>query len=271
MATTVERQSFIRPDGKEKVTGAGRYTADVSLTAQLHARFRYADHPRARILGIDTSKARALPGVLAVLTHEDVPDVLYGQMVKDRRLFAKEEVRFEADIVAAVAAMTPEQAAQAAALIEVEYEPLPPITDPVQALEADTPLVHQAWSSYEADDALNRRGNVLGHSTIVKGDADKAISTADVVVRSRYIADGSHGVPIEPRAIVAQWQGDRVTVWSSTQTPFAARSGVAYTLGIRESHVRIIVPLLGGGFGSKCDFHFEAHVAALARATGRPV
>ncbi len=271
MATTVERQSFIRPDGKEKVTGAGRYTADVSLTAQLHARFRYADHPRARILGIDTSKARALPGVLAVLTHEDVPDVLYGQMVKDRRLFAKEEVRFEADIVAAVAAMTPEQAAQAAALIEVEYEPLPPITDPVQALEADTPLVHQAWSSYEADDALDRGGNVLGHSTIVKGDADKAISTADVVVRSRYIADGSHGVPIEPRAIVAQWQGDRVTVWSSTQTPFAARSGVAYTLGIRESHVRIIVPLLGGGFGSKCDFHFEAHVAALARATGRPV
>ena len=91
------------------------------------------------------------------------------------------------------------------------------------------------------------------------------------VVRSRYVADGSHGVPIEPRAVVAQWQGDRVTVWTSTQTPFAARSGVAETLGIPESNVRIIVPLLGGGFGSKCDFHYEAHVAALARATGRPV
>ena len=110
MAATVEEQTFIRPDGKEKVTGAGRYTADVTLPGQLHARFRYADHPRARIIPIDASKAKALAGVLAVLTHEDVPDVLYGQMVKDRRLFAKEEVRFEADVVAAVAAMTPELA-----------------------------------------------------------------------------------------------------------------------------------------------------------------
>ena len=109
--------TFIRPDGKEKVTGSGRYTADLNLTGQLHAKLRYADHPHARILRIDASKARALPGVLAVLTHEDVPDVLYGGMVQDRRLFAKERVRFEADVVAAVAALTPEIAAEAAALI----------------------------------------------------------------------------------------------------------------------------------------------------------
>jgi CO/xanthine dehydrogenase Mo-binding subunit len=271
VAATTEQQPFIRPDGKEKVTGAGRYTADLSITAQLHARFRYADHPRARIVGIDTSKARALAGVHAVLTHEDVPDVLYGQMVKDRRLFAKEEVRFEADVVAAVAARTPELAAQAADLIEIEYEPLQPVTEPERALDPTAALVHEQWSSYEADEALNRDRNVLGHSTIVKGDAHAAMASADVVVKSSYVADGSHGVPIEPRAIVAQWQGDRVTVWSSTQTPFAARSGIAHTLQIPESSVRIIVPLLGGGFGSKCDFHFEAHVAALARATGRPV
>ena len=97
---------FVRPDGKEKVTGAGRYTADLNLTGQAHAKFRYADHPHARILRIDASKARALPGVLAVVTHEDCPDVLYGGMVKDRRLFAKEKVRFEGDVVAAVAATT---------------------------------------------------------------------------------------------------------------------------------------------------------------------
>ena len=271
MATTVQEQTFIRPDGKEKVTGVGRYTADVSLPGQLYARFRYADHPRARIRSIDTSQAKALPGVLAVLTHEDVPDILYGQLVKDRRLFAKDEVRFEADVVAAVAAMTADLAKQAAALIEVDYEPRPAITDPEQAAGPDAELVHADWSTYEADENLNRGGNVLGHSTIVKGDATKAMQEADVVVKSRYLADGAHGVPIEPRAVVAEWQGDRVTVWSSTQTPFAARSGVAETLGIPESHVRIIVPLLGGGFGSKCDFHFEAHVAALARATGRPV
>ena len=138
-------------------------------------------------------------------------------------------------------------------------------------MASDAPLVHADWNSYEADENLNRDGNVLGRSTIVKGDAGAAMAEADVVVKSRYLADGSHGVPIEPRAVVAQWQGDRVTVWTSSQTPFAARSGVAETLAIPESDVRIIVPLLGGGFGSKCDFHYEAHVAALARATGRPV
>ncbi|HTX12967.1 MAG TPA: xanthine dehydrogenase family protein molybdopterin-binding subunit [Solirubrobacteraceae bacterium] len=269
--SATEAPTFIRPDGKEKVTGGGRYTADLSVAGQLHARLRYAEHTRARIVSIDTSRARSLPGVLAVVTHQDVPDVLYGQLVKDRRLFAKEEVRYEADVVAAVAAMTPEIAKEAAARIDVVYEPLSPVTDPELALAPDAPLVHSDWSAYEAEDGMVRDGNVLGHSTIVKGDAAAAMADADVVVRSRYVADGSHGVPIEPRAVVAQWQGDRVTVWSSTQTPFAARSGVAYTLGIPESNVRIVVPLLGGGFGSKCDFHYEAHVAALARAAGRPV
>ncbi|MGN6170193.1 MAG: xanthine dehydrogenase family protein molybdopterin-binding subunit [Solirubrobacteraceae bacterium] len=266
-----EERTFIRPDGQQKVNGAGRYTADLTVAGQLHARFRYADHTRARVLSIDTARARALPGVVAVLTHEDVPDVLYGQLVKDRRLFAKEEVRYEADVLAGVAAMTPEVAQRAVELIKVEYEPLPPVTDPEQALSPDIPLVHTDWASYEAEDGMVRDGNVLGHSTIVKGDAEGAIAEADVVVTSRYVADGSHGVPIEPRAILAQWEGDRVTVWSSTQTPFIARSGVADTLGIPESKVRIIVPLLGGGFGSKCDFHYEAHVAALARVAGRPV
>jgi len=271
MATTEQRQAFVRPDGKEKVTGVGRYTADLDLTGQLHARFRYADHTRARILRIDTSRARALPGVLAVLTHEDVPEVRYGAMVKDRLMFAKDEVRFEADVVAAVAALTPDLAARAVALIDVEYEPLPPLTDVEAAIAPDAPVVHEDWASYEADDALGRDGNVLGYSTIVKGDADAAMASADVVVTGRYVADGSQGAPIEPRAIVAQWQGDRVTVWTSTQVPFMARSGVARVLQIPESNVRVIVPLLGGGFGSKCDFHFEGHVAALARAAGRPV
>jgi len=262
---------FIRPDGKEKVTGTGRYTADLNLTGQLAAKFRYSDHPHARILSIDTAAARALPGVIAVLTHEDVPDVLYGGLVQDRRLFARERVRWEGDIVAAVAAMTAEIAARAVGLIEVEYEVLPALPDFVGNSEDGAALVHPDWQGYQADDELNRHGNVLGRSTIVKGDADAAMASADVVVTSRYTADASQGAPIEPRAVIAEWQGDRVTVWTSTQVPFAARSGVAHTLAIPESNVRIIVPLLGGGFGSKCDFHFEAHVAALARAAKRPV
>ncbi len=271
--TAVEDEpgTFVRPDGREKVTGTGRYTADLTLTGQLHAAFRYADHPHARITRIDAAKARALPGVLAVLTHEDVPDVLYGGMVADRRLFARDTVRFEGDIVAGVAAVTPELAREAAALVEVELEQLPVVTDFEAALATDSPLVHPDWESYEGDEELGRHDNVLGFSTIVKGDVDTALAAADVVVRGRYVTDPVQGVPIEPRAIVAQWQGHRVTVWSSTQVPYVARAGIARTLGIPESNVRVIVPLLGGGFGAKCDFHFEGHVAALARAAGRPV
>ena len=215
-----------------------------------------------------------MPGVFAVLTHEDVPDVLYGDLAKDRRLFARERVRFEGDVVAAVAASTPEIAAEAAAAVEVEYEPLPAGCSDIEAALAEgAPLIHEDWESYEADEELGLNGNVLGYSTVVKGDADAAIAGADVVVKGRYVSDSSQGAPIEPRALLAQWQGDRVTVWSSTQVPYAAlaRSGVARVLQLPESQVRIVVPLLGGGFGSKCDFHFEGHVAALARAAGRPV
>jgi CO/xanthine dehydrogenase Mo-binding subunit len=271
--TTVESPpaTFIRPDGKEKVTGSGRYTADLNRTGQLHAAFRYADHTHARILRIDATRARELPGVIAVVTHEDVPDVLYGGMVQDRRLFARDTVRFEGDIVAGVAALTPEIAREAARLVEVDYEPLPAVTDFAAAMEEGATLVHPDWESYGGEDALGRNGNTLGYSTIVKGDADAAMEQADVVVRGRYTTDPVQGVPIEPRAIIAEWNGDRVTVWSSTQVPYAARSGVANTMQIPESHVRVIVPLLGGGFGAKCDFHFEGHVTALARAAGRPV
>jgi CO/xanthine dehydrogenase Mo-binding subunit len=271
--TAVEEHGthFVRPDGHEKVTGSGRFTADLTLTGEVYAAFRYADHPHARIARIDTSAARAIPGVIAVLTHNDVPDVLYGGMVQDRRLFARDAVRFEGDIVAGVAALTPEIARRAAALVAVELEPLPVVSDFEGALGEGATLVHPDWESYEGDEALGRDGNLLGFSTIVKGDVDAALASAEVVVRGRYVTDPVQGVPIEPRAIVAHWQGDRVTVWSSTQVPYVARAGVAKVLGIPESRVRVVVPLLGGGFGAKCDFHFEGHVAALARAAGRPV
>jgi CO/xanthine dehydrogenase Mo-binding subunit len=262
---------FIRQDGKDKVTGLGRYTADLTMTGMLHAKFRYADHAHARVLRIDASKARALPGVFAVITHEDVPDVRYGAFVQDRRLFAKSTVRYEGELIAAVAATSPEIAQQAADLIEIDYEPLPVVNDVEAALEAGAPLVHENWADYGASEDVVREGNDCSRSTIVKGDADKGMAEADVVVKERYVADMSHAVPIEPHAIVAQWQGDKVTIWSSTQVPYMARIGVATTLEIPESHVRIVVPHLGGGFGGKCEFHYEAHIAALARAARRPV
>jgi CO/xanthine dehydrogenase Mo-binding subunit len=269
--TTAERPTFIRPDGKEKVTGAGRYTADLAATGMAHAAFRYADHPHARILRIDASKARALPGVVAVITQEDLPHVRFGGLVQDRTLFAKDVVRFEGEIVAGVAALTETAAAEAARLIEVDYEPLPALTDFVAAMEPGAPLVHADWASYERDDQMVADGNTISYSTIVKGDVDAAMAGADVVVKSRYESDASQGVPIEPRAVLAEWRGDEVTIWSSTQVPYAARAGVSQTLQVPEANVRVVVPLLGGGFGAKCDLHFEAQVAALARAARRPV
>jgi CO/xanthine dehydrogenase Mo-binding subunit len=264
-------ETFIRPDGKEKVTGAGRYTADLNLTGQAYAKFRYTDRTHARITRLDVSKARALPGVLAVLTHEDVPDVKYGGMVQDRRLFARDKVVWEGDVIAGVAAITLEIAEHAADLIEVEYQPIRPVSDFARSTDEGVPLIHDDWESDSGDETMGRDGNRIGYSTIVKGDADTAMASADVVVKGRYVADCSQGVPIEPRAVIAQWNGDKVTVWTSTQVPYAARGGVAHTLQIPEANVRIVVPLLGGGFGAKCDFHFEGHVAALARAARRPV
>ena len=268
---TEDRPRFIRPDGKEKVTGIGRYTADLTATGMAHARFRYADHPHARILRIDTAKARALPGVVAVITQADLPDVRFGGLTQDRTLFAKDVVRFEGEIVAGVAALTEGIAAEAAALIEVDYEPLPAVTDFVAAMDPESPLVHPDWASYDRDENMVANGNTIASHTIVKGDADAAMAEADVVLKTRYESDASQGVPIEPRAVLAEWHGNEVTIWSSTQVPYAARSGVAQTLEIPEANVRVVVPLLGGGFGAKCDLHFEAQVAALARAARRPV
>jgi CO/xanthine dehydrogenase Mo-binding subunit len=262
---------FVRADGPDKVTGSGRYTADLTFTGMLVARFRYAEHSHARITRLDVSAARALPGVFAVLTQDDVPDVRFGSFVRDRTLFAKDVVRFEGEVVAAVAAIDADTARRAVEAIVVEYEPRPAVTDVEAALEPGAMLVHPEWASYDANGALVRAGNDASYSSITKGDVEAAMASAATVVRSRYVADPSHAAPIEPRAVAAQWEGDAVTIWSSTQVPFDARAGVCETLQLPSNRVRIIVPHLGGGFGGKCGFHYEAHVAALARAAKRPV
>ena len=269
---TVEtRPRFVRADGPDKVTGSGRYTADLTLTGMLAAKFRYAGIAHARITRIDTTAARALPGVFAVITDNDVPDVRFGPFVQDRTLFARDVVRYEGEIIAAVAATTPEIAQHAADAIVVEYEALPVVTDLEAALMDESTLVHHEWHGYGAADALVRDRNDASFSSIAKGDIDSAMAAADRIVKSRYVADGCHAAPIEPRAVVAQWEGNKVTIWTSTQVPFDARAGVCETLQLPASRVRIIVPHLGGGFGGKCGFHYEAHIAALARATRRPV
>ncbi len=243
--------------------------ADLTARAAQGA-FKYAGVGHAKILRLDVEKARALPGVLAVITAEDVPPTRYGKHIGDRTLFATDVVRFHGEVLAAVAAETGRIAAEALDLIEVEYEPLPIVNDIEESLAGEV-LLHPEWESYTAPPMFIRSGNVASEIRWDKGDLDSALAGAAHVVRGRYRCDGSHAVPIEPRAVVAQWEAERVTIWSSTQVPYGARDGVALTLGIPQSQVRVIVPTLGGGFGGKCDHHFEAHVAALARAAGQPV
>jgi CO/xanthine dehydrogenase Mo-binding subunit len=268
----VSNGKYVRADGLEKVTGQARYAADLLLPGMLEGRFLLAGRAHARIKAIDTSKAERLTGVVAVITQADVPALRYGNAVKDRTLFADGVIRFEGEVVAAVAARTAEIAAAAIDFIAVEVEALTPVIDPEAALQADGGLVHPDWRSYNtAYDGLVRNGNDCAYVTIAKGDVTAGFAAADQIIEERYVCDQSHPVPIEPHTVLAQWQGEKVTIWSTSQVPFSARAGVAETLEMAESNVRIIVPHLGGGFGGKCEFHFEAHVAALARKAGRPV
>ncbi len=270
MATVIGTR-HIRQDGKEKVTGTGRYTADMTMTGMLHAKFRFADHPRARIPAIDTTGARALPGVFAVITQADVPDVRYGAVHpgphavcegrgalrgRDRRRGRRAHPRDRR------AGRGADRGRLRAARGGRRHR---------ASLADGTPLVHDDWELRR-----RRRGRARPQRRLPLVHHQgrrrrRRWRPPTIVVKGRYVADMSHAVPIEPHAVVAQWQGSKVTVWSSTQVPFIARSGVATTLEIPENQVRIIVPYLGGGFGGKCEFHYEAHIAALARAAGRPV
>ena len=270
MAVT-EIPPFMRADGPDKVTGSGRYTADLNLTGQLVAKFLYAGVSRGRIVTLNVDAARAMPGVFAVLTDVDVPDVRYSYGLADRTLFARDEVRFEGEVVAAVAAIDDETAQRAIDAIEYVVEELAPVVDLEAAIADGAPLVHLDVDTYEVTGDTPHSGNVATHSTIEMGDAETALAEADHIVTGRYITDASHATPIEPRAIVAQWEGERVTIWTSTQVPFDARNGVCETLELPASKVRIIGPHVGGGFGGKCGAHFEPHIAALARTAKRPV
>ena len=261
--------TFVRPDGQAKVTGEGRYVADLTLTGMLTARFLYAGVAHARITRLDVSAARKIPGVMAVLTQDDVPDVRFGS-VADRTLFATDVVRFEGEVMAAVAAVDDATARRAIDAIVFEYDELPVVNDIEEALSPDALLVHADWESYEAPD-VERDGNVASFTSITRGDVESALAAADHVISTRHVTDPTQAVPIEPRGVVAQWDGPTVTIWTSTQVPYQARDGVCETLEMPTNQVRIIVPHLGGGFGGKCGFHYEAHVAALARAARRPV
>ncbi len=270
MAIT-DMPEFVRADGPDKVTGTGRYTADMTLTGQLVAKFKYGEVTHAKITKLDVSAARSIPGVFAVLTAADVPDVRFSYGISDRTLFATDTIRFEGEVIAAVAAISDAVAQQALDAIVLEVEELPPVLDLEAAVADGSPTVHPNLDSYDNTGEFPFSGNVATHSAISMGNAEAAMADAATVITSRYVADASHATPIEPRAVAAQWEGNKVTIYTSTQVPFDARALVCESLELPNSQVRIVAPHLGGGFGGKCGGHFEPHVAALARAAKRPV
>jgi CO/xanthine dehydrogenase Mo-binding subunit len=265
-------KSLPRMDGAGKVTGTAVYAADFALPGMLVGKVFRSTEPHARIVRVDTARARRLPGVRAVITAADVPDVRYGGGVKDETVFARGTVRYAGQPVAAVAATTREAAEAGLAAIEVVYEPLPAVLDLEAALAPGAPLVHEEWASYSAIPILHRDGNVCNRPRIVVGDVERGFEEADRIFEHRFRTGMVHQGYTEPRAAVAAWDSSgQVTVWSNTQLPFEVQNTLAEILQMAPSKIRVVVPGIGGGFGGKLRVGVEHVAAFLARATGRPV
>jgi xanthine dehydrogenase YagR molybdenum-binding subunit len=245
-----------RLEGGEKVTGRARYASDMRLPGQLYARVLRSPHPHARIARIDTANAERAPGVHAVLSLNNAPDIAWYE---EGRLF-ESTVRLVGDEVAAVAAESEEQAEDALRLIEVEYQPLPFVTTIEASLRPGAPRVHES-------------GNIAGEPmTYQRGDPDAGMRQADVVVDATYETPCALHNALESHGCTASWEGDALTLWDSTQGIFAVRGEVAEKLKLPEHRVRVITQHMGGGFGAKqIPWKHDVIAALLSRQAGRPV
>ena len=268
MSTDQEKQdhfscighSVPRIDALDKVLGRAVYSEDISFPNMLYGRVLRAGIPHATIEEIDTSKAKAMKGVMCVLTAKDIPGVnRYGIAFQDQYALAEDRVRYVGEPVALVAAETEEIAKDAIKAIHVRYRELPVITNPHQALAEGAPLIHE-------------KGNLLLHSKIRKGNVDLGFSQADVIVENTYRTHVVDHAYMETEAGVGRIdEHGNIVIWSANQCPFRDRRQVAGVLGIRENKVRVIRATTGGAFGGKDDITVEIHIGLLIQATKRPV
>ncbi len=253
-----------RRDAADKVTGRAVFTGDLTLPGMLHGKILTSPVAHARIKSIDTSRAEALPGVKAVITAEDVSDVLYGVSPAryDENVLAKDKVRYVGDEIAAVAAVDEATAIEAVGLIDVEYEELPPLFTVKEAMRKGAPAIHDKYP-----------GNVNVVVDHHFGDVEKGFAEADLVVEQRFEGNRTYQAPIEPHASLARWEHNgRLTLWSATQVPHYLHHMMARVLEIPESRIRIIRPVVGGGFGGKAETTpLDLCAAYLAKMSGRPV
>ncbi len=267
-------KSEARVEATEKVTGQALYASDLEMPGMLHAQVTKSPHARARIKRIDASKAEALPGVRAVLVGEEL-DYRLGLYMVDKYILARGEVRHYGEAVAAVAADTPEIAREAADLVEVEYEVLPPVLNHMDALEPDAPLVHPDLGKYSYVPVFSPQAgtNIPNLSKCRKGDVEKGFAESAWVVEREYTNPSVQHVPMETHVAIARWKaGDEVDIWTSAQSPFTVRNLFCCAFKLPLNKVRVVVPHIGGGFGGKAGIHLEPLAACLSRkAGGRPV
>ncbi|MDP6618809.1 MAG: xanthine dehydrogenase family protein molybdopterin-binding subunit, partial [Nitrospinota bacterium] len=249
-------------DAKEKVSGNGEYIADMTLPGMLHGRMLRSPHPHARILNIDASAAEKVPGVRAILTGRSSPQPKFGISTLDETPFAVDKVRYVGDEVAGVAAESEDALEEALSKIAVDYEEIPFVTDPLEALEAGAPLVHE-----------DKPGNVAYAFEIERGDVDGAFQRADKVFEERYRTHLTHQAYLEPTGAIGQWNEDgTVTVRGPLQSPFTVREFMlAPGLGMPREKIQVIQTRSGGAFGGKLDVKLLLVVAFLAKEAGRPV
>jgi xanthine dehydrogenase molybdenum-binding subunit len=265
-------KNYPRVDAADKVSGRSQYAGDVYLPGMLIGKVLKSSRLHARILRIDTSNAEQVPGVRAVITGKDVPDVRFGSgAVKDRRVFALDRVRYVGEPLAAVAAVDEIAALEALDLIQVEYEDLPAVTDPIDALKPDAPLVHEHLPRYEGY-AAGMGGNVCTILDSDRGDVDRAFAEADSIFEDTFRSQGINQGYLEPMACVANVEpSGRINVWTSTQGPYAVRASLAAVLQMPIARLRIIPMELGGGFGAKLRLCLEPYPVFLSLKTGKPV
>jgi len=271
-------KSTVRVDGLEKVSGSARYVDDMDFGPDLlHAEIVESPYANARITGIDTSAAEAVPGVSKVVTGKDFP-FTFGLYMKDRYVFAQDRVRFVGEQVAAVVARDPKVAKRAAKLVKVDYEELPPIFDPIEALKPDAGLIHPELGDYPHVPWFypHDNTNIAHWRKTRKGDVEQGFAEADLVLEGEYTVPRYAHCAIEPHVIVGLYdQSGRLTMWSASQSPYTQRHLFAEALaplGLTHQDVRVITPYVGGGFGGKAGVSMEIMGAAIATAVkGHPV
>ena len=283
----------VRPDGADKVTGRARYGADTNLPGLLHGKILRSPHAHAVIKYVDTSAAEALPGVHAVVTSADWPetsrklsDLAEGAIQNlgflSANVLARGKVLYKGHAIAGVAANSPHVAEAALALIEVDYEVLPPVLSAADAVKPDAPILHERLAAlsnpalrpggYMDDDDATPATNIANQFEFRLGDVEQGFKDADVIVEKVTATAPVHQGYIEPHAGTAHWQADgKLTIWSSSQGQFTVRDHTARFMGIPVADVKAIPMEIGGGFGAKTVLYAEPVAALLSRKSGRPV